>query len=153
MSSTTFKLNRILASLIDGLVMLILLVAICIAPSINLIKAIQNDNLVNSDIIWLVFSFVGSVLVWILYLSLTGLIFNKATLGMKIMKLSFMKTNGTEITFLNIFVREFVSVICIIFSLGFSLIIDPVSLLCSESGRNFYDIFSSLKVVSLYDVE
>ncbi len=153
MSSTTFKLNRILASLIDGLVMLILLVAICIAPSINLIKAIQNDNLVNSDIIWLVFSFVGSVLVWVLYLSLTGLIFNKATLGMKIMKLSFVKTNGTEITFLNIFSREVVSIICLIFSLGFSLIIDPISLLCSKSGRNFYDIFSSLKVVSLYDVE
>ena len=153
MSSTNFKLNRILASLIDGLVMLILLVAICIAPSLNLVKGIQNNNIVNGDILWLVFSFIGSVLVWVLYLSLTGLIFKNATLGMKIMKLAFVRTNGTELTFLNIFAREFTYVICLIFSLGFTLIVDPISLLCSENGKNFYDIFSSTKVVSLYDLD
>ena len=98
-----FKLTRILASLIDGLVMLILLVAMCIAPSLNLAKGIMNDNYVMGDILWLIFSFIGSVLVWILYLSLTGLIFKNATLGMKIMRLAFIKTNGTEVMFLNIF--------------------------------------------------
>ena len=153
MSSTNFKLNRILASLIDGLGMLIILVAICIAPSINLIKAIQANNYVNGDILWLVFSLIGSVLLWVLYLSLTSLIFRNATLGMKIMKLAFSKTNGTELSFLNIFTREFVSIICLIFSCGFTLILDPISLICSEHGKNFYDIFSSTKVVSLYDLD
>ena len=153
MSSTNFKLNRILASLIDGLVMLIILIAICIASSINLIKGIQNSNFVTSDILWLVFSLIGSVLIWVLYLSLTSLIFKNATLGMKIMKLVFVRSNGRELTFLDIFIRELTSVVCIVFSLGFSLIMDPISLLVSEHGRNFYDIFSFTKVVSLYDLD
>lgn len=147
-----FKLNRILASLIDGLVMLILLVAISIFPAINLIKHIQANVVVTNDILWLVFSLTGSILVWILYLSLTGLIFRNATLGMKIMRLVFVRTNGRDITFLDIFVREFISVICLVFSLGFTLILDPISLLCSQNGKNFYDIFSFTKVVSLYEI-
>ncbi|MBO4856343.1 MAG: RDD family protein [Bacilli bacterium] len=153
MSSMNYKLTRILASLIDGLVMLILLVAICIAPSLNLAKGIINDNYVMGDILWLVFSFVGSVLVWILYLSLTGLIFKNATLGMKLTRLAFVRTNGTELMFINIFAREAVLVICLIFSFGFSIVLDPISLLCSENGKNFHDIFSSTKVVSLYELD
>ena len=153
MSSINFKLNRILASLIDGLVMLIILIAICIAPSINLIRGIQNSNFVAGDILWLVFSLIGSVLIWVLYLSLTSLIFKNATLGMKIMKLVFVRSNGRELTFLDIFIRELTSVVCLVFSLGFSLIMDPISLLVSEHGRNFYDIFSFTKVVSLYDLD
>ena len=153
MSSINFKLNRILASLIDGLVMLIILIAICIAPSFNLIKGIQNSNFVTGDILWLVFSLIGSVLIWVLYLSLTSLIFKNATLGMKIMKLVFVRSNGRELTFLDIFIRELTSVVCLVFSLGFSLIMDPISLLVSEHGRNFYDIFSFTKVVSLYDLD
>ena len=153
MSSINFKLNRILASLIDGLVMLIILIAICIAPSINLIRGIQNSNFVTGDILWLVFSLIGSVLIWVLYLSLTSLIFKNATLGMKIMKLVFVRSTGRELTFLDIFIRELTSVVCLVFSLGFSLIMDPISLLVSEHGRNFYDIFSFTKVVSLYDLD
>jgi uncharacterized RDD family membrane protein YckC len=153
MRSTNFKANRILAALIDGLVMFILLALICVAPTINLVRTVQANNYSNGDIMWLVFSLIGSVLVWVLYLSLTGLIFKNATLGMKIMRLVFVRSNGSELTFINIFIRELISVICIIFSLGFSLILDPISLMCSESGKNFYDIFSSTKVVSLYELD
>ena len=153
MRSTNFKANRILAALIDGLVMFILLALICVAPTINLVGAVQANNYSNGDIMWLVFSLIGSVLVWVLYLSLTGFIFKNATLGMKIMRLVFVRSNGSELTFINIFIRELISVICIIFSLGFSIILDPISLMCSESGKNFYDIFSSTKVVSLYELD
>ncbi len=153
MRSTNFKANRILAALIDGLVMFILLALICVAPTINLVRTVQANNYSNGDIMWLVFSLIGSVLAWVLYLSLTGLIFKNATLGMKIMRLVFVRSNGSELTFINIFIREIISVICIIFSLGFSLILDPISLMCSESGKDFYDIFSSTKVVSLYELD
>ena len=153
MRSSNFKANRILAALIDGLVMFVLLALICVAPTINLVRTVQANNYSNGDIMWLVFSLIGSVLVWVLYLSLTGLIFKNATLGMKIMRLVFVRSNGSELTFINIFIRELISVICIIFSLGFSLILDPISLMCSESGKNFYDIFSSTKVVSLYELD
>ena len=153
MSSANFKVNRILASLIDGLVMFIILVAICIAPSINLVKGIQANNYVSGDILWLVFSFIGSVLVWILYLSLTGLIFRNATLGMKIMRLAFVRTNGAELTFLNVFTRELTQVVCLLFSFGFTLIVDPIAISCSEKGKSFYDIFSFTKVVSLYELD
>ena len=131
MRSTNFKANRILAALIDGLVMFILLALICVAPTINLVRTVQANNYSNGDIMWLVFSLIGSVLVWVLYLSLTGLIFKNATLGMKIMRLVFVRSNGSELTFINIFTRELISVICIIFSLVFSLILDSLSLICS----------------------
>ena len=153
MSSANFKVNRILASLIDGLVMFIILVAICIAPSINLINGIQANNFVSGDILWLVFSFIGSGLVWILYLSLTGLIFRNATVGMKIMRLVFVRSNGNNLTFLDIFVRELAYVICLLFSFGFTLIVDPIAISCSEKGKSFYDIFSLTKVVSLYELD
>lgn len=153
MRSSNFKANRILAALIDGLVMFILLALICVAPTINLVRTVQANNYSNGDIMWLVFSLIGSVLVWVLYLSLTGLIFKNATLGMKIMRLVFVRSNGSQLTFINIFIRELISVICLIFSLGFSLILDPISLMCSENGKNFYDIFSSTKVVSLYELD
>lgn len=153
MRSSNFKANRILAALIDGLVMFVLLAVICVAPTINLVRTVQANNYSNGDIMWLVFSLIGSVLVWVLYLSLTGLIFKNATLGMKIMRLVFVRSNGSQLTFINIFIRELISVICLIFSLGFSLILDPISLMCSENGKNFYDIFSSTKVVSLYELD
>ena len=71
---------------------------------------------------------------------------------MKIMKLAFARSDSRELTFLDIFTREVTFVVCLVLSLGLSLILDPISLLVSEHGKNFYDIFSFTKVVSLYDL-
>ena len=149
MGNEGLKFNRILAALIDGFVMLVLFLAICIMPAITVIRDIISERFIVGDILWLAFSVIGSFFVWILYLFFTGIIFRNATLGMKITKICFVKSNGMLMTFKTILFREIVVVFSIVFSLGFSLIFDPISLICSENCKNFYDIFSSTKVVGV----
>ena len=151
MGNTNYKAYRILANMIDGLIMFVLFVAICIAPSIMFIRDMTAGHFIVSELVWLILSCVASVLVWILYLSLTPLIFKNSTPGMRIVRLTFVKSSGGDLSFLSLFFRQFISVVCFIFSLGFTVIFNPISLICSENCRNFFDIFSSTKVVSLDD--
>ena len=151
MGNANYKASRILANMIDGLVMFVLFIAICITPSIIFIRDMTNGHFFVNELVWLILSVIASVLVWILYLSLTTLIFRSATLGMRIMRLVFVKAGGGDLSFAKLFFRQLISVVCFIFSLGFTVIFDPISLICSENCRNFYDIFSSTKVVSVHD--
>ena len=151
MEVAKLKFNRILASLIDGLVMFILMVAICIFPAINVIRDINEQVLVVSDLLWLLFSFFASFAVCILYLFLSSLIFRGATFGMRINRLVFVKSNDTSLRYYNLLFRHFVNILCIVFSLGFSVIFDAISMICTEKGRNFYDILTSMKVVNIND--
>ena len=148
MQNSYFKLNRILASLIDGFVMFIILSAVCVIPAIRLIQDVVDNSFLASDLLWLLFSIFGAHCIWILYLFLTSVIFKGATLGMRITHLYFVRTNGTKLTYSNILLRETAVVLSLAFSLGFTLIFDPISLMCSENGKNFYDILASTKVVS-----
>lgn len=152
MQSANFKFNRILASLIDGFIMLLLLIAVCTVPTISLIRDIIKEASVVSDALWLGFSLFGTYCLWILYLFLSALVFRNATLGMRINHLVFKKTNGNNMTARTLLFRETAVVFCIVFSFGFTLIFDPISVICSENGKNFYDIFSSTKVVDVNDL-
>ena len=152
MNGNNLRFNRILASLIDGFVMFVIFVSVNIAPTIRLIKDVLEDHYVVADAWWLAFSVFASLCLWILYIFLSSLIFRNATLGMKIMRLAFVKTNGNNLTARCLLFRATSIVLCIVFSLGFSVIFDPISMICSENGKNFYDIFSSTKVVSIYDL-
>jgi len=149
MRESNFKLNRVLASLVDGLIMFLITAGICTAPAIIFFKGLINNNFIIADLFWLLFSIFGSFAVWILYLFISALLFKGSTLGMKFYRLTFIRTNGTELRAMNIFFREATMVICIILSLGFSVIFDFLSMLCNDSGKNFYDIFSSTKVVTI----
>lgn len=151
MSSVAFRFNRIMASLIDGLIMFLLFVAITIMPIITFIKDAQAGHFISADFIWMLFSIFGAFCVWILYLFLSSLIFGKATLGMRINKLIYTRSNGTTMSFKYLLNRSLVVVIGVVFSLGFSLIVNLVSMICSENAKNFYDIFSSTKVVKVDD--
>ena len=151
MGNSNYKASRILANMIDGLIMFVLFIAICITPSILFIRDMSAGNFFINELVWLILSGVASILVWILYLSLTVLIFKNATLGMRIMNLVFVKAGGGDLSFAKLFFRQLLSVVCFIFSLGFTVIFEPISLICSENCRNFYDVFSSTKVVSVHD--
>lgn len=144
----SFKFNRILTYLIDGLVMFILMAMICVAPAIIFFRDLINGSFNTSELLWLSFSIFGSFCVWILYLFLTSLIFKGATLGMKISHLSFRKINDSDLTFRNLLYRETLVVLCIVLSLGFSVIFDLMSVICSKNGRTFHDVYSFMKVVS-----
>lgn len=142
------KINRIFAALVDGLIMFIIFAGITVAPTISYINDAMKGVYVSADLYWLIFSIFASFCVWILYLFLSSIILGNATVGMKINNLVFIRNNGLEMTFSSILLREAVVVLSIIFSLGFTVIFDPISLACNAEGKNFYDILSSTKVVS-----
>ena len=144
----SFKFNRILVYLIDGLVMFILMAMICVAPAIIFFRDLINGSFNVGELLWLSFSIFGSFCVWILYLFLTSLIFKGATLGMKINNLVFKRVNDTPLSFRSLLFRETLLVVSIVFSLGFSVIFDVISVICTKNGRTFHDVYSLMKVVS-----
>ena len=150
--NATFKFNRILTYLIDGLVMFILLAMICVAPSIIFFRDLMNGSFNTGELLWLSFSVFGSFCVWILYLFLTSIIFKGATLGMKISHLVFRRINDDKVNFRSLLFRETLLVICIVLSLGFSVFFDVISVICSKNGRTFHDVYSFMKVVSTNDI-
>lgn len=152
MKDFNLRFNRILAAAIDGLVMFILFAAIVVYPTIVLVRDLMNDSFVLKDALWLGFSIFASFCVWILYLFVSALIFRNATLGMRINKLVFAKSNGGEMNFRVLLFRETAVVVCYVLSLGFMPIFDAISLFCSKNAKNFYDIFSLTKVVSSDDL-
>lgn len=152
MKDFNLRFNRILAAAIDGLVMFILFATIVVYPTIVLVRDLMNDSFVLKDALWLGFSIFASFCVWILYLFVSALIFRNATLGMRINKLVFAKSNGGEMNFRVLLFRETAVVVCYVLSLGFMPIFDAISLFCSKNAKNFYDIFSLTKVVSSDDL-
>ena len=145
------KFNRILAAMIDGLIMFIIFVVINVAPAILYIKDIMGGIYVSSDLYWLIFTIFASFCVMILYLFVSCFLFKNATLGMRMNNLIFVRNNGIEMTFSAILIREFVVVVSLVCTLGLSLIFDPISLAFNEDGKNFYDILTMTKVVSRND--
>ena len=145
------KFNRILAALIDGLVMFLIFAVINTAPAIIYIQDAMEHNFVNNDLWWLAFSIFASFCVMVIYLFLTSFLFKNATLGMKMNNLIFTRNSGLEMTFSSILLREFLVVLGIVLSLGLSLIFDPLSLLFNEDGKNIYDILTMTKVVNKND--
>ena len=152
MKDFNLRFNRILAAAIDGLVMFILFATIVVYPTIVLVRDLMNDSFVLKDALWLGFSIFASFCVWILYLFVSALIFRNATLGMRINKLVFAKSNGGEMNFRVLLFRETAVVVCYVLSLGFMPIFDTISLFCGKNAKNFYDIFSLTKVVSSDDL-
>ena len=142
------KFNRVLAALVDGLIMFFIFAAINIAPAILYIRDAMNGNYVNNDLWWLLFSIFASFGVMILYLFLSCLLLKNATIGMKMNNLVFVRNNGFEMSFSALLIREFVVVISLIFTLGASLIFDLFSLAFNKDGKNFYDILTMTKVVN-----
>ena len=147
MNKGVFKANRFLAALIDGLIMFLLLSAICFAPALTFFREISEGKYISSSIFWFAFSIFGSFLVWILYLSVSTLIFRKSTLGMRIMHLVFVSMKDEDVKFSSILFREATVVVCFVFSLGFSVLSDSIAVINSKDGKSIYDIFSSIKVV------
>ena len=149
MSERNLKLNRLLASLIDGFFMFVITAVVCIAPLIVFLKECFDGKFITSDFLWLLFSIIGSFAIWILYLFIPLLIFKNATIGMKFTHLIFISSKETQSKFTSFLFREFMVVTCIVFSFGLSLVADLIAITMTEKGRTFYDVASSLKVVSV----
>ncbi len=147
-----FKLNRILSALIDGLFIFIIIVAVSIFPLVELIIEINKDSLSVGSVNLLIISIIVGFLLGIVYLFVTFVIFKNATLGMKITHLAFVKYDGNNPTKLALLGRFAISTLCFVLSCGICLLANLIAVLNNEFGRNFYDVFSGLKMVNQYDL-
>ena len=148
MEKKLFKANRFLATLIDGFVMFLILVGVCFAPGLTFFREISEGKYITSSIFLFAFSMFGSFCIWILYLSLSALIFRRSTLGMKIVHLKFVSNKDEDVRFYSILFRETTVVICFVLSLGLSIFSDSIAVINNKEGKSIYDVFSSVKVVS-----
>ena len=151
METRVFKANRFLATLIDGFIMLLILIGVCFAPSLTFFREISEGKFISSSIFWFIFSIFGSFCVWILYLTLSAIIFRKATVGMRIAHLNFVSSKDEDVKFSYILFRETAVVICFVLSLGLSIFSDSISIIASKEGKSFYDVLTSIKVLNSYD--
>ena len=144
------KLNRLLAAFIDGLALFILFFAAFTYPLIEMILMIKQGIFSGQIISLAILSAVVGLFLGVLYLFITSAIFKGATLGMKIMHLTFVKTDGSIPKKVSLFNRAVSIVLCNVLTLGFSIIIDVVCLLLNDMGKNFHDIYSNMKVEGDY---
>ena len=146
MGNDFFKANRFLAALIDAFFMFLILIFVCFAPGLTFFSEILEGKHIASSIFWFVFSIFGSFAIWILYLFLPSLFGSKATLGMKIARLSFVSLKDETVSISSVLFRETAVVICLVFSFGLSILSDSISIACNKEGKSFYDILFSIKV-------
>ena len=151
MEKANFKSNRILASLIDGFFMLLITFGVCLAPSLTFFRELVDGTFIALDLFWVIFSLVGSFLVWILYLSIPTLFFKGATLGMKLNHLTFETVKENDYSFPKILFREAGLVLTLVLSCGLLVISDFISIINNHEGRTFQDYFSQVKVVEVND--
>ena len=145
-----FKLNRIIAALVDGLVVFLAFAAFFTYPFIEFLLEINGSGVTEPTIVLLSLCAVVGLGAGIFYLFITSLIFKGATLGMKIVHLTFSRNDGTTPRIIALFARAALTMLTVVLSLGVSIIVDLVCLLLNEQGKNFHDIFSNVKVVSDY---
>ena len=143
-----FKLNRIIAALVDGLIIFLAFASFFTYPLIEFLLEANSNGITESTIVMLILSFVAGLGADIFYLFVTCLIFKGATLGMKMVHLTFSKNDGTTPKLISLFNRAVTIMISIVLSLGLTIIADVVCLLLNEQGKNFHDIYSNMKVVS-----
>lgn len=147
-----FKLNRILAALIDGLIILVISAGVSVYPFIEMINHFKQGSLNPSVISVFIFTVVAGLLLGIVYLFITFVIFKNASLGMRITHLAFVTYDGKKPSKATLLNRSALVIITFLLSFGVVVLANFVSVLCNDYGRNFYDIFAKIKMVNVYDL-
>ena len=151
-NNNNLKINRILAALVDGLIMFIIFWAVFIFPLIDFLKAIKTDTYTPNHLFPLIGFFITGLILDILYLFISSLILKGSTLGMKMFNITYVKYDGTSPKGHDLFFHGVAVVISLTLSFGLSAFVDLCSLLSNKMGKSFHDIFFAMKMVSVYDL-
>ena len=80
------------------------------------------------------------------------IIFKNATLGMRLNHLTFRRINDLEMPINTLIFRATFFVITVVFTCGLSVIFDILSMIITENGKTFHDVYSYVKVVPTNDL-
>lgn len=146
-----FKINRILSNSIDALVVFVLFWACFIFPFLNFLTDILAGAFNVTYFTVMIVAAVGGLSLGIIYLFVSPILLGNATCGLKINGLRFENVDKTPVKKRQLLWRAFFGVSLVVFSFGLSVVAEIVSIIISEHGREFYDYFTGLRVVT-YDL-
>lgn len=148
---TSFKLNRILSNCIDALVIFVLFWACFIFPFLNFIGDLVAGIFNTSYLIGMIITGTAGISLGVLYLFISPILLKNSTCGLKINGLKFENVDKSPISKSKLLLRSFFSVISIIFTAGLAIFAEILTICISESGREFFDYFTGIRVVSIYE--
>lgn len=141
--------NRIFASIFDIFVLFGLAFIVSI-PSIACLLNVLSNNSTANIVASFVSSFISgcvSVILIVFYSIVFPAKFEGQTLGMIFFNIKIVKINGGDVDFKVMFIRNTFHLLTIFVTLGFTLIIDLLTLLMTKDHLTFYDILASTRII------
>lgn len=146
---TPNAIKRIMAFILDFLIMLAF-IAMCMTPVlICTIYALNDSSMINilaSSISGIV-SGILIVVVLFFYSVILPTNWHGQTLGKRFFMIQIKKTNGQNADYKSMFMRVLLRIFVFVVTLGLSLIVDLITLIFSKDHLTFYDILASTIVV------
>ena len=144
--------HRILAFLFDWAIVFSITILILSRTIIIMVETMRNSS--NADIFNLFFNTLlsgGISLIFIFfYFVFIPLLLKGQTLGKKFFGIRIVKSDGSEIDFQTLFLREIVCKVLVdFFCIGTSLIVTGFVLISSENHITFHDALSSTMVIDV----
>lgn len=144
--------HRLLAILFDTFIVLAIIVVANIPSIMSFINVTLKNSTINIVAMYIAAFLSGALsLVGIILYTIVVPVFLKGqTLGKRYFNLTIVKTNGGEIDFKTMFIRELTRFFIILCTLGISIIVDIITLITSRGNSTFYDTISTTKVVDVF---
>ncbi len=151
--NSRFALKKILATVVDILIMLVVTGLLMLPSIIYLVIVTTTSTFTTFDIYALyISSSLGvalSIISSIAYLVVVPSYTNGQTIGYIIFKLRLINNNNEALTSKVLFVRATTRLVIIILTLGVCLIADLLVLLLNKRGISFYDVLTSTHIIDI----
>lgn len=148
--------HRIMASLVDFLIVTGILLVLCLFKLPFLISMFNSaEHVVSTKFIVDMFRWgVLFAIILLVYYAIVPLLLNGQTIGKRIFKLQILKENGEKVGYKTMFYRECIGRIFINFaSLGMTVIASIIIMSLREDKKDLKDMLAKTKVVDLYESE
>lgn len=146
MNKRYFKLRRILAGLLDLLIIVAIFSLFCLYPLYIFFNEL-NAGVFNP------FLLILNIILFALFLVISSLLFAlslysrwKTTFGMRFFDLHISSLNQKNVTFHRLFLRELFVIFILFLTGGICLLTYMLTILVSDSGNTYVDVLSFLKV-------
>ncbi|MCD8204734.1 MAG: RDD family protein [Coprobacillus sp.] len=142
------KRNKLYASLIDGLFIVVLISLFIIPSTINYVGALNEGTLTTRITTMYALSFVFALIVCFLYLYVPSLALKGCTLGMRLFSIQYVDSENNPLKCSKMCGRAIMVSLLSFVTVGLGALICALAIGTSHDGKTFYDVMISDKVVS-----
>ncbi|MDY0345270.1 MAG: RDD family protein [Bacilli bacterium] len=143
--------HRIFANIFDLVVIVAIALLLTFRSLITLITALINPTSLDSLALYLSAFGSGALafMAVVAYFVVLPIFWNGQTLGKRFFRIRIIKTDGSDIDFKTIFLREMTRVLMFILTFGISAFADTMVLLFSNQRIGFYDYVAATQVIDI----